>query len=85
MDKSLRDEATSAAVEMGFSSLQEFVRVFLQNLAKGSMSISFEPAVKLSDKNERRYEKMLANIESGKVKTKTFTDFVDIGSHNQVY
>lgn len=72
----LRKEAEKQALAQGFSSLQEAVRVFLKKLAKGTMGITFEDeeAVQLSVKNARRYDKMIEDIRSGKVKTKTFSD-----------
>ena len=40
------------------------------------MGITFEKeeVVQLSAKNARRYDKMIEEIRSGKVKTKTFSD-----------
>ncbi len=74
MSKDLRDQAASAASKMGFSSLQETVRVFLSQLASKEVRINFETnTVRLSAKNEKRYSKMIEDIESGKAKTKTFT------------
>ena len=77
INKDLRSKAASAAEKMGFSSLQETIRVFLNQLASNEIRVSFEPpAVKLSAKNERRYSKMIDDIEKGRVKLKTF-DSVD--------
>lgn len=72
----LRREAEKQALSQGFSSLQEAVRIFLKKLAKGAMEVVFkeEEVVQLSAKNARRYDKMIENIKSGKVKTKTFSD-----------
>jgi len=72
----LRKDAEKQALEQGFSSLQEAVRVFLKKLAKGALGISFEreEVVQLSAKNARRYDKMVEDIKSGKVKTKMFSD-----------
>ncbi len=73
--KKLREEAAVAAVAQGFSSVQEAVRVFLKQLAAKSLNITFEPkSIKLSAKNDRRYTKMTDDFESGRVKTKSFTD-----------
>lgn len=77
IDKNLRDRAHQASEKMGFSSLQETIRVFLNQLASNQIQVSFEPkAVTLSPKNERRYSKMVDDIKSGKVKLETF-DNVD--------
>lgn len=74
INKNLRDQAASKATKMGFSSLQEAVRVFLNKVAIGELNIKFEETVTLSDKNDKRYAKMIDEIETGKVKTKTFSD-----------
>lgn len=74
VDKNLRDKASRVSEKMGFSSLQESIRIFLSRLAAEEIHINFEPTVRLSEKNEKRYLKMLKDIKSGKAKTKTFTD-----------
>jgi hypothetical protein len=75
MAKSLRRRAELTAFEMGFSSLQEAARVIFTQLADKAMSIVFEPGiVRLSEKNDRRYAKMVSDIETGKVKLKKFSD-----------
>lgn len=74
INKDLRDRATSKAVRMGFSSLQEAVRLFLNKIAAGEINIRFEETVMLSDKNDRRYAKIIDDIKRGKAKTKTFHD-----------
>ena len=77
MNKDLRDEATKAASSLGFSSLQEAVRVFLAQLPTQTVKISFEhPPVQLSAKAIKRYDKMSDDIEKGRVKTVSF-DGVD--------
>lgn len=73
INKDLRDKADRAAEKMGFSSLQESVRLFLNQLASNQIKVTFEPkTVKLSPRAEKRYNKMIQEIESGKVKLKTF-------------
>ncbi|MBF8249760.1 MAG: hypothetical protein HW400_361 [Candidatus Levybacteria bacterium] len=76
VDGVLRREAEEQALSQGFSSLQEAVRIFLKKLAKGAIDVVFreEEVVQLSAKNARRYDKMIEDIRSGKVKTKAFTD-----------
>ena len=68
MQSTLRNQAEVVSLDMGFSSLQEVVRLVLTKLAKREIGISIEqfPAVKLSARNERRYNKMLEKINSGK-------------------
>jgi len=67
MTKALRNQAEKMAVREGFSSLQEVVRVLLNKLAMGSLSVTIEEnAVKLSKKAIKRYDKMIDDIDSGK-------------------
>ena len=74
MSIDLRKQAEKQALEQGFSSLQEAVRLFLKKLAKGAFDITVEKSVQLSPKAIRRYNKIIDDIEEGRVKTKTFTD-----------
>lgn len=74
VDRPLRDRATAAARAQGFSSLQESIRVYLHQLAAKELTISFEaPPVKLSKRAADRYDKMIRDVQSGRVKTKSFT------------
>lgn len=66
MSKSLRETAENVAVEYGFSSLQEVLRVFMKKLASREISISFEKTVSLSKKTERRYNRMDKDFAKGK-------------------
>ncbi|MDO8573805.1 MAG: hypothetical protein Q7R77_03575 [Candidatus Daviesbacteria bacterium] len=73
--KKLRDQAAYSAQKMGFSSLQEIVRVFLNQFASNEITIAFQsPTVKLSSKNDRRYTKMINNIATGRVTPKSFSN-----------
>jgi antitoxin component of RelBE/YafQ-DinJ toxin-antitoxin module len=81
MTADLRKSAEAAAAAQGFSSLQEMVRVFLNRLSNQAISISFtkdQPAVQLSAKANRRYSKMIDDIEKGKnvYKAKDVDDFI---------
>ena len=73
VSKDLRSQAALAASGMGFSSLQEAVRVFMTKLASGRVEVAFQEPVQLSPRAVKRYEKMIEEMESGKVKTKSFT------------
>lgn len=74
ISKKLRDQAAFSARKMGFSSLQETIRIFLNQLASNEVAITFQSSVvKLSKKNDRRYTKMISDIENGKVKLKSFS------------
>lgn len=77
VETNLRAQAAKAAAEMGFSSLQEPVRVFLKQLADRSVKVKFEPVVKLSAKNERRYAKMTEDFKRGR-RVKTFDTVKDL-------
>jgi len=70
MDKSVKNAASSAAAEQGFSSLQEAVRIFVSKMAKRQISINLteEPSIQLSAKAIKRYNKIIGEIESGKAK-----------------
>ena len=72
--KNVRDQATSAAEKMGFSSLQEVVRLFLNKMASGQIDVNFESQVSLSDKNDVRYSQMIEDVDRGKIKPKVFTN-----------
>lgn len=73
IDKNLRDKASRISEKMGFSSLQEIVRLFLHKIATGNIEISFEETVQLSPKAIKRYNKIIDEIESGKAKLKSFS------------
>ncbi len=72
LDSNLRKEAEVAAMEQGFSSLQEAVRVFLKKMAARTVGFKVEEGAQLSDKAIRRYDKMTEDIDSGRTKTIKF-------------
>jgi antitoxin component of RelBE/YafQ-DinJ toxin-antitoxin module len=77
MSKDLKNEAEKAAFAMGFSSLQESVRLILRKLANRELKVAiYEEA--LSPEAEVRYEKIIKDIEAEKniVKTKDVKDFL---------
>lgn len=79
IEKSLRDRAVVAASSLGFSSIQEAIRVFLVQLPQQTVNISFEhPPVQLSKRAVKRYDKIVDEIESGKMPTRVFTKKNDI-------
>lgn len=81
IDVSLRNQALKVAEELGFSSLQETIRVFLRKLANRSLTVTFEETETLSPAAERRYAKMIKEVESGKVKTESFDNVEDLMTH----
>ncbi len=79
--KTLRNRAALAAADFGFSSIQESIRVFLNQLAKKQITISFTPkSVQLSPRAIKRYNKIIDDIDSGKeplYKAKNVKDLMD--------
>lgn len=65
---SVRRDAEKQALEQGFSSLQEAVRVFLKKLAQGAMGITFEEeeVVQLSPRAIKRYNKISEDFKKEK-------------------
>lgn len=69
LDSALKFRAAKVAKTMGFSSLQETVRLFLHKLAAGAMHMEFttlDADEYVSPKALARYDKMERNIKSGK-------------------
>jgi len=74
MTKNLKEKAEAVSFGMGFSSLQEVIRVLLTKLSKKEFSIRIEEAEEvtyLSKAAEKRYKKAVENIKAGKNVTKT--------------
>lgn len=73
MPEELKKSAEKASNDMGFSSLQEAIRVLLKKLATNKLQIDVydvdEP--QLSAKAISRYNKIAKEIEAGKNITKT--------------
>ena len=69
LNKTLRDRAASHFLKQGYSSLQDAIRVFLTQAADKQIKVTFEqPVVLLSAKAAKRYDHMIEEIESGKIK-----------------
>lgn len=81
VDSQLRQQAEKAATSQGFSSLQEAVRLFLTKLAERRIELTFQETVRLSPRAIKRYDKMVEDIEKGKVKTKAFSDIDSLMKH----
>ncbi len=64
----LKISAEKAALDAGFSSLQEVLRVFMKKFASKKIDLTFEEEeiVYLSSKAEKRYAKMDEDIKKGK-------------------
>jgi hypothetical protein len=65
LSKELKSTAEQEALAQGFSSLQEYVRVFLTKLAQKKIEVSIQEAVSLSEKSDKRYLKMTKDFEKG--------------------
>lgn len=68
LSKELKLSAEEAALDYGFSSLQEILRVFMKKLVLRTVNLSFkeEKVVHLSKKNEKRYLKMDEDFKKGR-------------------
>jgi len=79
LSKKLREQSEKVAADMGFSSLQEVVRVFLNKLICGELTVSFDmPVVKISDKNAKRYQKIVEDYEKDRSKYRSFNNVNDM-------
>ena len=65
LSKELKLSAEQAALDYGFSSLQEILRVIMKKLSQKTLDIAFreEKVVYLSKKNEERYLKAMEDFE----------------------
>ncbi len=68
LPKSLKSNATSVAREIGFSSLQDFVRLVLTKLARRELTVEITHAeyVRLSPGAKKRYAKMTEDFRKGR-------------------
>lgn len=68
MPVDLRTKAEAVSLDMGFSSLQDFIRLFLTKVAKREIAVNIEqfPAVRLSAKSENRYLRQDKDFKAGK-------------------
>ena len=70
----LKEKADAASADLGFSSLQETIRVLLTKLSKRELSLRVEEVEEithLSKSAERRFKKALEDIKAGRNVTKT--------------
>jgi len=66
LNQQLKNNAEKVALSQGFSSLQEAVRLFLNKFSQGTMQVTFEETIQLSEKAIKRYNKILTDIERNK-------------------
>lgn len=71
MSSELKEKAELVSSSLGFSSLQEIIRVLLTKLSKKELNLKIEENVEeishLSKAAEKRYKKALEDIKSGRV------------------
>ncbi len=80
LSKELKVNAEKAALDAGFSSLQEVLRVFMNKFASKKINFSFEgeDVIYLSPAADKRYAKITRDIESGKEKVYAAKDVDDL-------
>ena len=69
MSQNLKNMAEAVTSDMGFSSLQEAIRVILTKLSKKQLSLRIEEGeeiVDLSPAAERMFKKAVADIKAGR-------------------
>ncbi|EKE05719.1 MAG: hypothetical protein ACD_19C00182G0047 [uncultured bacterium] len=75
--KSFRDQVSGVVIEMGFSSLQDYLRLIMKKTLSKEIDVTVGPKpIILSARNAKRYDKMVDDVLKGRVKTKSF-DNVD--------
>lgn len=63
----LRQQAEAASLDLGFSSLQDVVRLLLHKLARRELAVAVQDeSIKLSKKARARYASMDDDFRSGK-------------------
>lgn len=74
MSKELKEKAETVSADLGFSSVQEIIRVLLTKLSKKELSLKVEEVEEithLSPAAERKFKKAVADIKAGRNVTKT--------------
>lgn len=77
--KSFRDQVSNVVTGMGFSSLQDYLRLVMRKTLNKEIDVTVGPKpIVLSAKNAKRYDKMVEEVLSGKVKLKKYTNVDDL-------
>lgn len=77
--KSFRDKVSEVVIEMGFSSLQDYLRLIMKKTLTKEIDVTIGPKpIVLSARNAKRYDKMVDDVLSGRVKTKSFDNVDDL-------
>jgi len=66
MSNDLKRRALTEAERQGFSSLQEWVRLALMQLAQKRLKVSLGQVMPLTWRNEQRYLRMTEDLKKGK-------------------
>lgn len=66
MNKDLKDKAEAISSDLGFSSLQETIRVLLTKFSKREFSLKVEEVPHLSKAAEKRFRKAVEDITEGR-------------------
>src|SRR3990167_11442202 len=78
MSKDLKEKAELASADLGFSSLQEVIRVLLTKLSKREFDIKIEETAEeithLSKAAEKKFKKAVEDIKKGKNISPAFED-----------
>ncbi len=82
MDKNLKEKAETVSADLGFSSLQEILRVLVTKLAKKEITFKVEEKreyIRLSPQAKKRYVQMKEDFKTGKniYKPKNIDEFFE--------
>lgn len=69
MSRELKEKAQSVSTDMGFSSLQEAIRVLLTKLSRKELAMTIEPVEEISHLSraaEARFAKAVRDIKAGR-------------------
>lgn len=80
INKQLKNQALIAASNLGFSSLQETVRVFLTQLTQNNVSVSFT-STNLSASAQNRYQSIDKDIKNNKNLSASFDNADSLIKH----
>ncbi len=83
MSRELKEKAEMVSIDLGFSSIQETIRVLLTKLSKREFSLKVEEAEEinhLSAAAERKFKKAVEDIRAGRniYKPKNKKEFFDL-------
>ena len=77
--KSFRDQVSGVVTDMGFSSLQDYLRLVMKKTLSKEIDVTVGPKpIVLSARNAKRYDKMVDEVLSGKIKLKKYTNADDL-------